>query len=76
MRLSTTCLAIAATPPTPSAVSFFTLCGYRDAERQALSDYTCTALQLANFWQDVVHRLRKGRIYFRSKACEVRRERK
>ena len=29
------------------------LCGYRDAERQALSDYTCTALQLANFWQDV-----------------------
>jgi squalene synthase HpnC len=29
------------------------LCGYRDAERQALSDKTCTALQLANFWQDV-----------------------
>ena len=29
------------------------LCGYRDAERQALSDATCTALQLANFWQDV-----------------------
>src|SRR5271165_6320174 len=29
------------------------LCGYRDAERQKLSDYTCTALQLANFWQDV-----------------------
>lgn len=29
------------------------LCGYRDAERQQLSDYTCTALQLANFWQDV-----------------------
>src|SRR5271165_2621825 len=25
------------------------LCGYRDAERQQLSDYTCTALQLANF---------------------------
>ncbi len=39
------------------------LCGYRDAERQALSDYTCTALQLANFWQDVSVDYRKGRIY-------------
>jgi squalene synthase HpnC len=39
------------------------LCGYRDAERQALSDYTCTALQLANFWQDVVTDYAKGRIY-------------
>jgi squalene synthase HpnC len=29
------------------------LCGYRDEKRQALSDCTCTALQLANFWQDV-----------------------
>jgi len=39
------------------------LCGYRDAERQKLSDYTCTALQLANFWQDVSRDLDKGRIY-------------
>ena len=39
------------------------LCGYRDAERQKLSDYTCTALQLANFWQDVSRDLGKGRIY-------------
>lgn len=39
------------------------LCGYRDAERQALSDYTCTALQLANFWQDVSVDYGKGRIY-------------
>ena len=39
------------------------LCGYRDAERQALSDYTCTALQLANFWQDVGVDYAKGRIY-------------
>lgn len=39
------------------------LCGYRDAGRQLLSDYTCTALQLANFWQDVSVDLRKGRIY-------------
>jgi squalene synthase HpnC len=29
------------------------MCGHRDAERQQLSDRTCTALQLANFWQDV-----------------------
>jgi squalene synthase HpnC len=39
------------------------LCGYRDAERQKLSDATCTALQLANFWQDVSRDLEKGRIY-------------
>lgn len=39
------------------------VCGYRDAERQALSDYTCTALQLANFWQDVSPDYAKGRIY-------------
>jgi squalene synthase HpnC len=39
------------------------LCGYRDAERQKLSDCTCTALQLANFWQDVSRDLEKGRIY-------------
>jgi squalene synthase HpnC len=38
-------------------------CGYRDAERQALSDFTCTALQLANFWQDVALDYAKGRIY-------------
>jgi squalene synthase HpnC/squalene synthase HpnD len=39
------------------------LCGYRDPERQRLSDATCTALQLANFWQDVSRDLDKGRIY-------------
>ncbi|MGO9077286.1 MAG: squalene synthase HpnC [Terriglobales bacterium] len=39
------------------------LCGYRDAERQLLSDYTCTALQLANFWQDVSADFARGRIY-------------
>ena len=37
--------------------------GYRDRERQALSDFTCTALQLANFWQDVTVDLLKDRIY-------------
>jgi len=39
------------------------LCGYRDSERQQLSDCTCTALQLANFWQDVGADFAKGRIY-------------
>lgn len=38
-------------------------CGYRDAERFALSDHTCTALQLANFWQDVSIDWKKGRVY-------------
>src|SRR5919204_391562 len=38
-------------------------CGYSDSERQGLSDFTCTALQLANFWQDVSVDYQKGRIY-------------
>ena len=37
--------------------------GYPDAERQRLSDATCTALQLANFWQDVTVDLLKDRVY-------------
>jgi squalene synthase HpnC len=39
------------------------VCGYRDAKRQQLSDATCTALQLANFWQDVSVDWQKGRVY-------------
>jgi squalene synthase HpnC len=39
------------------------VCHYRDEQRQQLSDYTCTALQLANFWQDVIVDYGKGRIY-------------
>jgi squalene synthase HpnC len=39
------------------------LCGYSDTGLQQLSDYTCTALQLANFWQDVFVDYGKGRIY-------------
>jgi squalene synthase HpnC len=39
------------------------LCGYRDAGRQRLSDATCTALQLANFWQDVTVDALKDRVY-------------
>ena len=37
--------------------------GYTDATRYALSDATCTALQLANFWQDVSVDLEKDRVY-------------
>jgi squalene synthase HpnC len=43
---------------------------YRDRERQALSDSTCTALQLANFWQDVSRDLDKDRIYIPIEALE------
>ena len=39
------------------------LCGYSDAARQQLSDATCTALQLANFWQDVTVDWEKDRVY-------------
>jgi squalene synthase HpnC/squalene synthase HpnD len=39
------------------------LSGQHDRERQAMSDATCTALQLANFWQDVARDLEKGRLY-------------
>jgi squalene synthase HpnC len=39
------------------------LCGYSDPERQRLSDATCTALQLANFWQDVTVDQLKDRVY-------------
>ena len=37
--------------------------GYRAPEMLHLSDYTCTALQLANFWQDVSSDYARGRIY-------------
>ncbi|MEE9212367.1 MAG: squalene synthase HpnC, partial [Phycisphaeraceae bacterium] len=40
------------------------VCGYRDQRRQQLSDATCTALQLANFWQDVRRDiLERDRVY-------------
>ena len=42
---------------------FLLLMGYRDETRQRRSDCTCTALQLANFWQDVGVDYLKGRIY-------------
>ena len=40
------------------------LFGYSDRRRQLLSDNTCTALQLTNFWQDVSRDYQdRGRIY-------------
>jgi squalene synthase HpnC len=39
------------------------LCGLFNAPRAALSDHICTALQLANFWQDVARDLDIGRVY-------------
>jgi squalene synthase HpnC len=39
------------------------LCEVCDSERAALSDHVCTALQLANFWQDVARDFDIGRVY-------------
>lgn len=46
---------------------FLCLMGYRDDARVRLSDMTCTALQLINFWQDIAIDHAKGRIYI---PCE------
>jgi squalene synthase HpnC len=39
------------------------VCGYKDEPIALLSDKVCTALQLANFWQDVVEDAERGRRY-------------
>ncbi len=39
------------------------VCGYADEDRFRLSDATCSALQLANFWQDVRVDFAKNRVY-------------
>jgi phytoene synthase len=39
------------------------LFNYRDEQLHRLSDHICTALQLANFWQDVSVDIRKDRVY-------------
>ena len=44
--------------------------GYRDETRARLSDKVCTALQLANFWQDVVEDWERGRRYIPLEAME------
>jgi squalene synthase HpnC len=47
-------------------------CGYRDEERFALSDETCSALQLANFWQDIREDFARGRIYLPQDAMAAK----
>ena len=47
----------------PVGRMFLCLFGHKDRIRQALSDSTCTGLQLVNFWQDIRRDLDKGRIY-------------
>jgi len=37
--------------------------GYRDERLARQSDAVCSALQLANFWQDIAHDWDKGRVY-------------
>jgi phytoene synthase len=39
------------------------IAGYRDSRLDRASDALCTALQLANFWQDLAVDWRKGRLY-------------
>jgi squalene synthase HpnC len=46
------------------------LCESFDCERAELSDHICTALQLANFWQDVDRDFRIGRVYLPREDCE------
>jgi squalene synthase HpnC len=46
------------------------LFGYRDGERQRLSDQICSGLQLANFWQDIAIDLAKDRIYIPRRDLE------
>ncbi len=44
--------------------------GYKDERRAQLSDKVCTALQLANFWQDVVEDWERGRRYLPQDAMD------
>jgi squalene synthase HpnC len=46
-------------------------CGESSEDNFRLSDFTCTALQLANFWQDVREDYARGRIYIPRNDMEV-----
>jgi squalene synthase HpnC len=46
------------------------VCGYRDEARALFSDKICTALQLANFWQDVVRDSEIPRRYVPEESME------
>lgn len=45
-------------------------CGEAEEEKFRLSDATCSALQLANFWQDVREDWARGRVYLPQKDME------
>ena len=49
---------------------FLYLFGYSDQQRRRLSDSTCTALQLTNFWQDVARDCQLGRVYIPQEDME------
>ena len=44
------------------------VCGYQEESLGLLSDKVCTALQLANFWQDVTEDADRGRRYIPAEA--------
>ena len=69
-QLGTSCSAIAAIRRIRWAAWCSICAATRDAERQRLSDATCTALQLANFWQDVTVDLLKDRVYIPLEVLE------
>ncbi|QNI35340.1 squalene synthase HpnC [Edaphobacter albus] len=46
------------------------VCGYREEKLALLSDKICTALQLANFWQDVVEDKERGRRYLPAESMD------
>lgn len=46
------------------------IAGYRDARLDEASDAVCTALQLANFWQDLAIDWRRGRLYVPAEEYE------
>ncbi len=46
------------------------VCGYKEERLGVLSDKVCTALQLANFWQDVVEDAERGRRYLPGAVME------
>src|SRR6266566_650356 len=56
-------LAYCACSANPVGRLVLELFGHREEELFALSDSICTALQLANFWQDVAVDLDRNRIY-------------
>ena len=55
---------------TPVGRMVLSVLGYRDEERQRLSDATCVGLLLANFWQDVTVDWEKGRVYIPAEDME------